>query len=149
MLTHIKKAPLAPFLNEATPYVRHSAGTYFDNSVPAVAAVFALVLPADLQIQLIEPAVGTVPAAKATPEAVLPSTGVRVSVFAVDAATAVVYVIVIAPVVALMATLATFLVAAGEVQPEAKGAAFAAFSAIAVFADPASAKPSVTLARTV
>ena len=52
--------------------------------VPAVAAVLALLLPAALQIQLIEPADGIVEAddvpARATPAAVLPSTGVSVNV---------------------------------------------------------------------
>lgn len=54
-----------------------------------------------------------------------------------------------APVVASIATLVTFFVAAGDVQPEANGVPFAAFSAIAVLADEAKDNPSVTFARTV
>jgi len=56
---------------------------------------------------------------------------------------------VIKPAAWSIASDATALVAAGATQPEAYGAPFAAFSATAAFAEPASAKPSVTFARTV
>lgn len=131
--------------------MRQDAGTYLSAIVPAAALLFALVLPVDLQIQLIEPAVGTVEPdevpTKAAPEATLPSTGVTTKVPPLLIAAS--YVIVIAPFVVATPTLATFLVGAGRVQPEAKGAPFAAFSETAVFAEPANDKPSVTLARTV
>ena len=67
--------------------------------VPAAAAEFALVLPADLQIQLIEPADGMVLPVEvptnAAPDAALPSTGDKINVAPLPIELA--YVIVIAP----------------------------------------------------
>jgi hypothetical protein len=85
--------------------------------------------------------------ANAEPEVGLPSTGVRVKL--APPSIALVYVMVIAPVDALIATLETFFVPEGGVQPEAKAAPFAAFSETAVLADAAIESPSVTFARTV
>lgn len=59
------------------------------------------------------------------------------------------YVMVIRPVVSSIPTDATLSVAPGAVQPEAKGAPFAAFSDTAALAEAARDKPSVTLARIV
>lgn len=115
--------------------------------LPDAAAVLAFVVPADLQIQEIEPAVGTVPEANATPEATLPSTGVMISVPPLSIPDT--YVTVIAPFEAVIPTELTALVDDGAVQPEANGAPLAAFSETEVFAAPAKDKPSVTLARTV
>ena len=64
--------------------VRQEAGTYLSAIVPLAAALFALVLPVDLQIQVMEPAVGTVLAVEvavsAAPLVTLPSTGDRIRV---------------------------------------------------------------------
>lgn len=81
-----KKTPQASFFDgiksttTKLAQVRQLAGTYLDWMVPAVAAVLALVLPAALQIQEMEPADGTVPEVNAPPEATEPSIGVRVKV---------------------------------------------------------------------
>ena len=82
-----KKAPHGAFLLCGKPplnQVRQEAGTYLSAIEPATAALFALVLPVDLQIQVMEPPVGTVLAVEvavsAAPLVTLPSTGDRIRV---------------------------------------------------------------------
>lgn len=102
-----------------------------------------------MQDQVTEPPVGTVEEVLEPTRAELPEVGVTKIVFAVEAATAVVYVMVMTPVASAIATEATLFVAAGEVHPEEKADALAAFSATATLAEPANDNPSVTFARTV
>ena len=126
--------------------VRHAAGANFASRVPAAAAAFALVLPLALHIQVIDPVVGGVPSTRLTPAVTVPSTGVRVRLW--PESIAFTYVIVIAPVAALIAMLATLLVAPGAVHPLANADPLAAFSATETLAESARARPSVTFART-
>lgn len=93
--------------------------------------------------------VGIVPAAKAV--LLVPVTGLKITVLApVTAPALVVRTIEIAPVVELMATLATLSVAVGAVQPELRSLEpLAAFSATVVLAASAITIASETRARTV